>query len=223
MYRLTSIVALTVFATMSPADEKVQLAAQRTRSANNLKQIGLALHNYHDVNGGFPAAAICDRDGKPLLSWRVAILPYLEHEPLYKAFKLDEPWNSEHNQKLLERMPKQYAAVRGNNDNKYDTFYRVFQGGGALFEANKLVGLAKILDGSSNTIMAVEAGEAVPWTKPDVLSFDKSKPLPKLGGLFDGNFHVLMADGSVRMMSKTVDLGLLRKLITKAGLETIDR
>src|SRR5262249_30142494 len=87
---------------------KVQGAASRTRSANNLKQIGLAMHNYHDVNGAFPPAAVCDKTGKPMLSWRVLILPYIEQDALYKEFKLDEPWDSEHNKKLLAKMPKVY-------------------------------------------------------------------------------------------------------------------
>src|SRR5262245_11036025 len=79
---------------------------QRRASANNLKQIGLALHNYHDTYGKLPPAAICDKAGKPLLSWRVAILPFIEQNALYKQFKLDEPWDSEHNKKLAEVLVK---------------------------------------------------------------------------------------------------------------------
>ena len=85
--------------------------AERARSMNNLRQLMLALHNYHDAHGHFPTD-IRDKDGKPLLSWRVHILPYIEQENLYRQFKLDEPWDSEHNKKLVKSMPKVFA-VRG--------------------------------------------------------------------------------------------------------------
>jgi RNA polymerase sigma factor (sigma-70 family) len=83
--------------------------AQRARSMNNLKQILLAMHNYHDANGNMPHD-ITDKDGKPMLSWRVAILPYIEQDNLFKQFKLDEPWDSDHNKKLLALMPSTYRT-----------------------------------------------------------------------------------------------------------------
>src|SRR5207249_2796575 len=83
-----------------------RIAGRRTVSQNNLKQIGLAMHNYHDTYRHFPPQALTDKNGKPLLSWRVAVLPFIEQDNLYRQFKLDEPWDSEHNRKLLERMPK---------------------------------------------------------------------------------------------------------------------
>src|SRR5262249_51556565 len=95
-----------------PAVQKTREAASRMQNQNNLKEMALAMHNYHDVNGKFPPAAICDKQGKPLLSWRVAILPYVEQDNLYKQFKLDEPWDSEHNKKLIAQMPKVYALPR---------------------------------------------------------------------------------------------------------------
>src|SRR6185295_2767398 len=94
------------FAAAAPRVANVPNAAM-----NNLKIIGLAMHNYHDTNQRFPAAAIYDKQGKPLLSWRVAILPYLNQKQLYESFHLDEPWDSEHNRKLIPRMPAEYAAA----------------------------------------------------------------------------------------------------------------
>ena len=72
---------------------------------NQLHQIARAMHNYEQANNGFPPAYSVDKNGKPLLSWRVAILPYLEEEDLHEQFHLDEPWDSEHNKKLIARMP----------------------------------------------------------------------------------------------------------------------
>ena len=90
--------------------EKISEASDRSESSNNLHQIALAVINYTDSNNStLPPAAICDKRGKPLLSWRVLILPYLEQDALFKEFKLDEPWDSEHNKKLLKKMPKVYA------------------------------------------------------------------------------------------------------------------
>jgi Protein of unknown function (DUF1559) len=73
-------------------------------STNNLKQIALAFHSYHDATNGLPSN-ITDKDGKPLLSWRVAILPYVEESQVYKQFNLEEPWDSATNKKLIEKMP----------------------------------------------------------------------------------------------------------------------
>src|SRR5437773_109335 len=109
---------------------------QRSAVANNLKQIGVAFHNYLSAHGTFPASAIYGKDGKPLLSWRVALLPYLEKGNLYREFKLDEPWDSPHNLKLLDKMPKVYAPVAGDAK-EYWTFYRVFTGPGTICEGAK--------------------------------------------------------------------------------------
>ena len=84
--------------------------AARSQCINNLKQIGLAMHNYHAMHKTFPPAYTVDKAGKPLLSWRVLILPYLEQDALYKEFHLDEPWDSEHNRALIDRMPATYRC-----------------------------------------------------------------------------------------------------------------
>ena len=86
-----------------PALSKAKQKTIQAKCVNNMKQIGLALHNSHDAQGGFPAPAITSKDGKPLLSWRVKILPYIEEKKLYEDFHLDEPWNSPHNLTLLHR------------------------------------------------------------------------------------------------------------------------
>jgi RNA polymerase sigma factor (sigma-70 family) len=103
-------------------------SSQRMRSLNNLKQILLAIHQYNDVHGYLPAD-IRDKDGKPLLSWRVVILPYLEQEQLFKQFKVDEPWDSEHNLKLLAKMPAVYRVGFEAKDSGH-TYYQAFAGPG---------------------------------------------------------------------------------------------
>jgi RNA polymerase sigma factor (sigma-70 family) len=197
-----------------------KVAANRRRSQNNLKQIGLAMHNYHDVHGHFPASASY-KDGKRLLSWRVALLPYLDQEALHQQFKLDEPWDSEHNKKLLAKMPQLFAPPGTKTKKPHTTFYQVFVGQGAMFEGQIEMQIRNITDGLSNTFMAVEAAEAAPWTKPEDLVYDPDKPLPRLGGIFKNGFNALLADGSVRFVSKDAKEDALRKYITRAGNEPI--
>jgi hypothetical protein len=200
-----------------PAITKKDLNA----SKNNLKQIVLAFHNYHETNNQFPGD-ILDKDGKPLLSWRVAILPFLEEEKLYKEFKLDEPWDSDNNKKLIEKMPKIYTPVRVKAK-AGETFYQTFTGEGTLFVKHKPVYMiGNIPDGTSNTGLVFEAGEPVIWSKPADLPFDEKKPLPKLGGMFNGECLVGMCDGSVIHLKKDPDEQQMKYLIMPADGNVIN-
>ena len=196
----------------------------RRKATNDLKQIALAMHNYLSTYDKFPASAIFDADGKPLLSWRVEILPYIEEGALYNEFKKDEPWDSEHNKALLAKMPKIYApAVEKEGRPKDSTLYQGFNGTHAFFEGTTGRMIADFTDGTSNTVMIVEAGEAVPWTKPADLEFpeDPEKPLPKLGGQFENGFLAGFTDGSVKFLKNDVNPTILHKLITRNGGEVI--
>src|SRR6516165_5495577 len=104
-----------------------------------------------------------------MLSWRVMILPYIEQQNLYNQFHLNEPWDSEHNKKLLARMPVVYASPQDDRAVKeHSTYYQGFYGKSAFFEGKQGVRYpAAFTDGTSNTIMVVEASKAVPWTKPE--------------------------------------------------------
>ncbi len=197
-------------------------AAQRAQSVNNLKQIALAMHNYHDAYKGFPAAASYGPDGKPLLSWRVHLLPFMENEALYREFHLDEPWNSPHNIKLLPRMPSIYRSPADTRSPPHSSSYYVLTGPGTVFSGKAGVRIAEIRDGASNTILAVEAQRAVPWTKPEDIPYDSDKPLPKLGGLHKGVFNAAMCDGSVHSLQQSTDERVLRALIEKADGQAIN-
>jgi hypothetical protein len=199
------------------------------QSQNNLKQIGLAFHNYYDNYNNLPVG-IAGPDGKtPGLSWRVQILPYIEQDPLYRQFKLDEPWDSEHNKRLIPMMPKTYAAPETDPSSGL-TYYRGFSGKGALFHpiqetarpGQPFAGgslFARISDGTSNTALAVEAADAVPWTKPDELVFDPKGPVPGLGGVFRDGFNVLFCDASVRFLPGDAPPDALKAMITPNGGE----
>jgi hypothetical protein len=200
---------------------KVREAASRTQSANNLKQIALALHNYHDTYGRFPPAAIYSRTGKPLLSWRVTILPYIEQDNLYRQFKLDEPWDSPRNKPLADLVVKTYQFPKDIGLPPNHTLYRVFDGPRAAFEGRQGQRVADFPDGRSNTLLVVEADQGVPWAKPDELPFDPNRPVAPFQGHWSGGFQAALADGSVRLIDRKTSEQTLRAAITRNGGEVL--
>ncbi|MFM1903963.1 MAG: hypothetical protein RLZZ440_1863, partial [Planctomycetota bacterium] len=214
---------------MLPAVQSAREAARRVQSMNNIKQVLLAMHNYHDVYGRFPPRAICDAAGKPLLSWRVALLPYLERQDLYDRFRLDEPWDSDHNRPLLAEIPSWLADPNADPATIQAglTTLQVFTGPDTAFakpDAGPKV--RDITDGLSKTLAVIEVNpdQAVPWTKPADHPFDPANPLAGLGQprrtskVFLGGFF----DGSVRPIAPDIDAEVFGDLVTPAGRETLD-
>ncbi len=192
---------------------------------NNLKQFGLAMHNYHDVYGNLPAPASIGKKGGKELSWSVMVLPYIEQEALYKKFKLDEPWDSAHNMKVLKDnpIPKIFAIPGSNNEDDKKTHYQVFVGNGAMFDLATATKFTGITDGISNTLMVALADKAVDWTKPDDIEFDpKDDMLKKLWFNKAGKTFVGFGDGSVRSLKKTLKEDTLKAIITRAGGEVFN-
>lgn len=212
---------------MVPAVQKVRDAADRMTSQNNLKQIGIALHSYHDAMGAFPPAVVRDKNGKALYSWRVLILPYMEQDVIYKNWKKDEPWDSPHNKPLSDVVLKVYTLPGYPDGVSNRTPYRVFIGKGTGFEKlkgqpSKGIRVADITDGTSNTIAVVEAAETVPWAKPEELDFVLGKPLPPLGPPWRDGFNALLFDASVTFIPKTIKPQSLQAMITRNGGEIVN-
>lgn len=206
----------TLVGMLLPAVQQVRGASRRVTSMNNLRQICLASLNYESAYMNFPSN-IKDEDGEPLLSWRVAILPFIEQNALYEEFHLDEPWDSEHNIKLLDRMPDVFKSPNVDSDTK--TVYLGFQGEGTMHDPDeKSIGFGAITDGSSNTIFAAEANEnaAIEWSKPQDLEFDRDRPGKDVGDLRPGGFNVVLCDGSVHFVSSNVDSETLANMILRA-------
>jgi Protein kinase domain/Protein of unknown function (DUF1559) len=200
------------------------LASRVQKSSQNLRSIGTALHNYHNVYNRLPVWAISNKEGQPLLSWRVAILKYLGEDALFQKFRLDEPWDSPHNSQLLQYMPDTYN-IEGTESPKYSTFYRALVNTGSCFEPDfRSVGLRDIKDGPHNTMMLAEAKTAVPWTKPDEITLNSDQEYSDLGGTFEEGFHALMGDGDVRFFRTPIlkDLKALKALVGRADGDLVN-
>jgi hypothetical protein len=202
-----------------PAVQAAREAARRMSSSNNMRQLMLGLLNYESAYRRFPGRAICDADGTPLLSWRVAILPFIEENQLYQEFHLDEPWDSPHNIELLERMPQVFANPRAIVPPNHTVYLAPFgEETGWSIEPFRI---GSIMDGTSGTIGLVEASDsyAVPWTKPDDLDVDANANADWLR--MPGS-NIVLFDGSVRFLSAGIDWEMLQALISHDGGEPIN-
>jgi Protein of unknown function (DUF1559) len=200
---------------------KPWLDSYQGESLKKLEKIGAALDAEVASQGAYPAPASSSADGKPLLSWRVHLLPYLGCEALYKEFHLDEPWDSAHNKKLIGRMPAVYRTPGHIYDGK--TQYLLVTGAGTAFPGKEGPQPDTITDPKGATILAVEVfdGRGVEWTKPEDLKYDRADPLAKLTHLAKLQFLALFADGSVKSIEAKKSEKVVPALITPAGGEEI--
>ena len=193
---------------------------QRRAAEDLLQQIGLAFHNFEVAHGHFPGSSTQLPGATHPVSWRVALLPYLGEQALYDQYRLQEPWNSPHNLQLLDQMPAVYrhpnAWQRGTTAN-----HVVFTGDTATGTALEPRKLSSITDGTSRTLLVVEAATAIPWTKPEDLMFDPAAALPPLGDLSRDGWHATLADGRVIFFSSETPADVIKALITPAGSEPI--
>jgi hypothetical protein len=200
--------------------------AVQSVSGQNMHRIVVGLHSYADVNQRhFPPTAIRSNGGKPLLSWRVAILPYIGENALYQQFKLDEPWDSEHNKKLIEKIPAVYQSSKLKDKRPGLTTYLVPVGKEVAFtgEATGRIMPKEFEDGTSNTILLLDVADekGVIWTKPDDLSVDSADPKNGLIGHYPGFFLVAMADGSIRRVKQNISNKTLWAAFTCSGGEVL--
>ena len=177
-----------IVAMLVPAVQAARTAAKRTQSMNNLKQIGLAMHNYHDVHKHLPPAVVMGPDGKTPHSWRVEILPYIDQSALYQEYRMNEPWDSDHNKKVLEKIPPVYLSPM-DDPHSTNTSYFALTGKGTSFESPEGQKFRDFTDGLSNTLMVVETKKAVPWTKPERYSHRLRKRPSRVRRILQGGLH----------------------------------
>lgn len=212
-----------VIALLMPATRRARPAARRTQCKNNLKQIGLALHNYHDVYGSFPPAFTVDSNGMPLHSWRTLILPFIDQRPLYDKIDLSKPWNDPANAEVYEQKIPGYLCPSTDRPAQ-ETTYMVVVGPKSVFPSTESRSLKQITDGTANTIAVIEVppDKAVHWMSPiDATEQQFLEVNPKTKVAHTGGMHVLMSDGSVRYLSWNLDAAVRHGLITIDGGETI--
>ena len=214
-------------ALLLPAVQAAREAARRMQCANNIKLITLALHNYHDTRNTLPPLYTVDANGKPLHSWRVLILPFIEQAALYNAIRLDEPWDSPHNSQFHGAVPSYFLCPSNHNGG---CCYSVIAGEGFVPATGANIrtgkGFVHITDGMSNTIAIVEVRESFNWMDPTAdITFEEfvqgiNVPGGRMGSWHPGGMNVGMFDGSVRFMAQSIHIDVLRALGTIAGGES---
>jgi hypothetical protein len=219
-----------------PAIAAAMNAARVAASSDNLKQIGLGMHNYHDVYKAFPLRGSEDKKYGAGLSWRVRVLPFIEQQALFDRFDFNSPWDSPQNQALIAEMPEIFKAPGVELEAGKTVYLGVVGGSRYSREASNperitffdsggdgvrlhATGIYQIVDGTSNTIMILEAdpSEAAIWTKPDDWEFDPQAPRRGLGGLRIGGLVALFADGRVEFLRDISDEDLRRAFTSQDG------
>lgn len=207
-----------------PFPRSAREAARRNSCLNNLKQIMLALHNYHDVYQTFPPVHTVDAEGKPLHSWRTLILPYLEEGQLYKKIDLSNPWDDPANADACKTKISTYQCPSSTVEGNQTTYLAIVALDG-FFHPSESRRLSDITDGTSKTIAVIDvpSDRSVPWMSPHDASEELLMaigPASKLS--HPGSFTVALADGSVRSVDAELPADKRRALITIAGGDQVD-
>ncbi len=225
-FLLIALAGRWLYAELPALGERVFAQEYERQTSSRLKHVALALLQYDDQKRHLPPAAVCDSDGRPLLSWRVLLLPYLGEEALYKEFRLDEPWDSPHNRPLLGRMPEAYAPTYRRRlkppPGPGETFIHAFVGKGTAFEGRAGLSLrTDFPDGLRQTVLVIAGGEPTPWTKPEDVVFAEGVALLPLRSAAPEHYFVAMADGSVQMVTLEVSEATLRAAVTRNASDTL--
>jgi hypothetical protein len=222
-----AIIGIGACLAFAPCIETVRDGEGWVRSSVRLRMIGAAIQAYSKANGHLPPTIVRGKDGKPLFSWRVLILPYIDEMNVYEKLRPDEPWDSPHNAPIVAECPRSFVPWGGNNDAPGLTRYQVFVGPGTAFERDRIT-WNDFPNGLANTILVVESGEPVPWAKPAEIAYSPDKPLPPLGAGYSrpahflcyeigrrSGFNACFADGKCRFIRSDTDEETMRRLITR--------
>lgn len=205
-----------------PAVQAAREAARRVQCSNNIKQIGLALHNYESMYKALPPAYTVDANGQKLHSWRTLILPFIEQQALYTQIDLDKPWNDPANAHLQANNIPTYACPSTNLPPGMTTYQVVLDPAG-IFNGDKSKKFREIADGTSNTIAVVETGaiNAVHWMEPSDTDLNGLLANTQGGTSHAMGFNVLFMDGSVRFIDRNTSPKSIQDMVTAAGGETL--
>ncbi len=217
-----------LFSMLVSAVQSAREAARRSQCTCNLCGIRLALLNYHDTYKTFPPAYIADASGKPMHSWRVLILPWMERSDLYNQYNFSEPWDGPNNIKLLNSIPPVFACPSWHDQTTTLTSYVAVTGPGTIFPGERSTKFEDITDGRSNTLMVLEVANVnIPWTAPQdldvrTMSLRINDPnRPGISSKHPGGANVVFADASTRFAHESITPENLRALFTIDGGERI--
>ncbi len=206
---------------MIPASTGPHPALARTECRHKLGILALAMHNYQETYGAFPPAYLADKDGKPMHSWRVLLLPFLGHLDLYEQYRFDEPWNGPNNQRLAAHMPAEFHCPADPGAENH-TSYFVVVGPDTVFPGVVSIRKAEITDGPVNTILLVEAMDRqVNWLEPKDVTYEEGRrginPTAERGisSHHEGGAMVAFADGSRELLPDRIPLEQLRLLLER--------
>jgi prepilin-type processing-associated H-X9-DG protein len=221
-------------ALLLPAVQAAREAARRVACTNNIKRIGLAMQSYYQVNKCFPPAFIPGKDGKPMHSWRVLLLPYLDEDALYRQYRFDEPWNGPHNKLLEMQMPFVYRCASEPGIHDSHTSYAMLVGPHAFSTGPKGRTPAEITDGMSNTLMVAEATNAnINWMEPRDIDaenvqfggplkyVERSGNTSEISSCHTGGANAVLCDGSVQFLYSGTDPAMLKSMTTVDGGEQV--
>ena len=210
------------FEKLNPMFEATYLAFKRGEASKNLRKIAVGFHEYHAANNGFLSSVYVSEQGKKY-SWRIEILPYIGEKDLYDQYRFDEEWNSPHNQKVTSRMPDFFRSDSDDQDTTNTSWFLLIGPDGAIKpDGPRNIHEISNADGTSKTIIAIEAKRDMHWAKPADILVDPKKGMPMLGGYHEGGFHVAFADASVHFIDEKIDPKLLWSLFTFDGGERIN-
>lgn len=214
-------VALALTALLLPPVQIAHTSARRMECGYNLKTIGLALHTYHDIHGCFPPAYVADKNGKPMHSWRVLLLPQMDEQEVYKLYNFSEPWDSPSNIRLAPRISHIYGCPCDTNPGlPTQTSYVVVTGRGTMWPGEKSLQLGDIKDAKTDTIAVVEIhNSGIQITEPRDLDINKLPMAinPKSGQGISSEHpqgaQAVFADGSVHFLANSTTRETLLKLL----------
>jgi prepilin-type processing-associated H-X9-DG protein len=228
-----AILGIAVLAVLwwQPGESTSSGVARRMQCVNNLKQIALAMQAYEAANGCFPPAYVADKQGKPMHSWRVLLLPYLEEQNLADQYNLNEPWNSPRNRKVTDVTIDLFQCPGQPTTAEPTTNYMMVVGPRTISSGREPRKIAEIIDGLADTILLVEvADSSVRWAEPQDLHFDRlnfavngnrRQASKGISSYHPGGVNVVFCDSSVRFLKDSTNPQLVKAMLTVDGGETV--
>jgi type II secretory pathway pseudopilin PulG len=216
-------ILMILVALLLPAVHQAREAARRTETSQDLRQIGVALLAYHDTHKSLPPAFQADSQGQPGVSWRTAILPFLEQKPLYDRYNSSAAWNDPANAAVADAALDVYESQRDPSQMPRRTNYVVVRGAGTVFPGNQSRTLGDMKRGMGNTILVVEIHNSdIAWAEPRDLDLDSLTTDPSAANSVNLNAGVvvLAGDGSVRTL-RSISLEELKALLLSEGSATM--